>query len=425
MFGSSQDRARQLAGRSRRERISSISSCSSSRSMSLSSRLHHPRATPPAQVPTVDPTATVEESASSINADTSINPIASSIETYTVNGAFTPLSVPHVAEGLDRLPAEQHRIQAEHLSRVLHNNLSLTNVADLPQSQFTLPRHTRYGSLGAHSITLQHPRSITAPVPTALLPDPKLEDLLAMLYTTIVPPLRVSVSDHHLKTGPAVSLRGGSGGYVCPKGYSDDHTELDISGRDGPQDSDTPEQSAIWALERHILKCMSPIDYVSYAAACRQETFWFEGTGISQMWPRIEQAAWELPITVGLYYNTFLQSLSTTDLSVFVKLFGPLPVLNYKTVSESSITKREMARLAFFHGLGHAGRMMFCSIISERINWATGSLVLPVRSDITKPPIQTKHLFVTARLFVELILSPSLNAVSCIPLGRACVTSDR
>jgi hypothetical protein len=38
MFGSSQDRARQLAGRNRRQRISSLSSCTSSRSVSSSSQ---------------------------------------------------------------------------------------------------------------------------------------------------------------------------------------------------------------------------------------------------------------------------------------------------------------------------------------------------------------------------------------------------
>jgi DCN1-like protein 1/2 len=403
MFGSSQDRARQLAGRNRRERISSISSCSSARSMSFSSRPPQPRHTPPSELRTVKPTATIDESTSHEDTDASVDPIVSNTETCAVNGAFVSLSIPQLAEGLDCLQVEQHRVQTEHLSRVLHSNVTFPIVTGLPESQLALPRHTRYGSLGTHPATLQYPRSITAPIQTTHLSKSILEDLLALLDTTTAPPLRTSVSDHHLRSESTVSLRGGSGDYIGFGGYRDDHRELDIAGRDGPRDSDTPEQFALWALERHILKCMSPMDYPSYALACKQETLQYQRNGIPQTWSRINMAAWQLPITVGAYYNTFLQSLSTADLGVFVRLFRLLPVINVQTVSASNMVKRNMARLAFFHCLGHAGRVRFCNVLAERINLVLGSVVLPALSDATKPPIDTVHLFVTAELFVQLI----------------------
>jgi len=403
MFGSSQDRARQLAGRNRRERISSISSCSSSRTLSLSSRTSHLRDVQPAQVHAVSTINTADdERLFSGKTAASSDSTKSSIETYTVQGAFRPLAVPHLVEGLDCLQTEQHRVQAEHLSRVLHSSLSLTNVTNAPESQFALARHIRYGSLGTDSVIIQHPRSITTPLPSTCLPETILEELLALLHTTTVPSLHTSVSDHHLGSEPTVSLRGGSGNYVGSGGYSNDYNEHDISGRRSPQASDTPGQAALWALESHYLKCMAPMDYASYVDSCKQETLWFESIGITQIWPRIAQAIEHLPITVGVNYNTFIQSLSLANRSVFAKLFSLLPLINHKTIPAPAFEKWKLARLAFFHGLGRDGRTKFCRIIIERIKLVTGSDEVPVLSDATSSPIDTVHLFVTAKLFVQL-----------------------
>ncbi|KAI4696227.1 uncharacterized protein J4E88_000400 [Alternaria novae-zelandiae] len=338
-----------------------------------------------------------DERLSSGNTATSSDSTASSIETYTVKGAFQPRSVPHLVEGLDCLQTEQHRVQAEHLSRVLHSSLSLTNVTNAPESQFALARHVRYSSLGTDSVILQHPRSITAPLPTTSLPQTTLEDLLELLHTTTVPPLRTSVSDHHLGSEPTVSLRGGSGIDVDSESHSNDYSERDISGRRSPQVSDTAGRAAFRAFEIHLFKCVGPMDHASYVQSCQQETRRYKSLGIPQMWPRIEQAY--LPITVGVHYNMFLQRLSPPTRILFAKLFGLLPLGHHTKVSDNFSNQLKLGRLAFFHRLGPDGRAEFCNIIIERMNLVTGAEELPVLSDATSSPIDTVHLFVTAKLY--------------------------
>ncbi|KAI4656446.1 uncharacterized protein J4E79_008000 [Alternaria viburni] len=309
-----------------------------SRSMSLSSRTSHLRDVQPAQVHAVSTINTADdERLSSGKTAASSDSTKSSIETYTVQGAFRPHAVPHLVEGLDCLQTEQHRVQAEHLSRVLHSSLSLTNVTNAPES-----------------------------------------------------------------SEPTVSLRGGSGNYIGSGGYGNDYSEHDISGRRSPQASDTPGQAALWALGSHYLKCMAPMDYASYVDSCKQETIWFESIGITQIWPTIAQAIEHLPITVGVNYNTFIQSLSLANRSVFAKLFSLLPLINHKTIPAPAFEKWKLARLAFFHGLGRDGRTKFCRIIIERIKLVAGADEVPVLSDATSSPIDTVHLFVTAKLFVQL-----------------------
>jgi len=371
--------------------------------MSLSSRTSHLRDIQPAQVHAVSTINTVDdERLSSGNTATSSDSTASSIETYTVKGAFQPLSVPHLVEGLDCLQTEQHRVQAEHLSRVLHSSLSLTNVTNAPESQFAVARHVRYGSLGTDSVILQHPRSITAPLPTTSLPQTTLEDLLVLLHTATVPPLRTSVSDHHLGSEPIVSLRGGSGIDVGSESHSNDYSEHDISGRRSPQVSGTPKQDGTWTLRSHLLKCMGPMDYASYVHSYQQETRRYESLGIPQMWPRMQQAYLHLPITVGVHYNIFLQSLPPGSRSDLAKFFGLLPLIHHKTVSDYLFDKWKLARLEFFHRLGPVGRARFCNTIVERMSLVTGAEELPVLSDATSSPIDTVHMFMTAKMSVQL-----------------------
>ncbi|KAI4630482.1 hypothetical protein J4E80_001418 [Alternaria sp. BMP 0032] len=343
-----------------------------------------------------------DEPLSSGNTATSSDSTASSIETYTVKGASQPLSVPHLVEGLDCLQTEQHRVQVEHLSRVLHSSLSLTHVTNAPESQFALARHVRYGSLGTDSVILQHPRSITDPLPTTSLPQTTLEDLLVLLHTTTVPPLRTSVSDHHLGSEPIVSLRGGSGIDIGSESHSNDYIEHDISGRRSPQVSGTPKQDGTWTIRSHLSKCMGPMDYPSYMHSVQQETRRYESLGITQLWRRMQQAYLHLPITVGVQYNIFLQSLGPGGRSDLAKFFGLLPSIHRKTVSDYVLDKWKWSRLEFFHRLGPVGRASICNVIAERMGLVTGAEELPVLSDATSSPIDTVHLFVTAQLFVQL-----------------------
>lgn len=125
MFGSSQDRARQLAGRSRRERISSIGSHSSSLSIGSPHTSSQPG-----------------------NATTPPGP---TFERNDAKDGFILPSVSQLPVWPHPLKVEQHRLQSEHLSQVLYNSLDLCEPASLPQRQFGSSRHVRYGSLGTPS----------------------------------------------------------------------------------------------------------------------------------------------------------------------------------------------------------------------------------------------------------------------------------
>jgi DCN1-like protein 1/2 len=178
--------------------------------MSLSNRPSQRQDPPPTGVYTVESATAVDESTACDDSDASIKRIVKS-GVHAVNDVPILLSVPQLANGVGASHLEQHRIRAEHLSRVLHNNLTLANITNLPESEFTLRRHTRYGSLGTHTDTLQHLRSITTPVPPTHLANSKPESLLAILDINGATSLHASASDHQLRSQSTMSLRGGSG----------------------------------------------------------------------------------------------------------------------------------------------------------------------------------------------------------------------
>jgi DCN1-like protein 1/2 len=180
--------------------------------MGSSSRPSQQQNSPPTKVCTDEPGATINErGTSSEDSGASIDRVASTTGTDAVDKPFILSPAPQMTDGPDGLQLEQQRIQAEHLSRVLHDNFTLANVADLPESQFASRRHTRYGSLGTHTETMRDLRSITAPAPPIQSLKSTLEDLLDILDVTGVPHLRASVSDDRLRSQPMLLLRGGSG----------------------------------------------------------------------------------------------------------------------------------------------------------------------------------------------------------------------
>lgn len=210
MFGASQDRARQLAGRQRWKRISSSGSNSSYRSASSSSQLsqlsHHETSSIFEQnVPR--PTPIPEHYA------------------YTGSGSLDnlrhfgglqhlvqPAAVSDVEEALSRMMAKnqhprtlQQRSQAEHLSQVLYNDTATDDALPPPSSHFALSSQTkRYGVLGWGAKILQHVRHITEPAPQAHMEDQQSTAVTAYDITSR------SISINIANTQPVVSMRGGA-----------------------------------------------------------------------------------------------------------------------------------------------------------------------------------------------------------------------
>lgn len=218
MFGSSQDRARQLASRVRKQRIISGGRHSGHHSVSSSkqpSQPSHISAGPKHQIqrPPVAP----EHPSPGIGL-THSGPQTSggSCAAQELNDEQTsPPTTDDVAEATrGRLPSqtEQHRLQAEYLSQVLYNSLTLSAFYCPPQSQFRITsRHTRYGSLGMQPATSHPLRNNTAPVPTTQASTEQLEILQTQLGLHMLPSIQKSAFEDHSWIQGTIALRGGAG----------------------------------------------------------------------------------------------------------------------------------------------------------------------------------------------------------------------
>lgn len=185
MFGSSQDRARQLAGRKRRERISSSGSNSTLRSISSSSHAS---------------------------------------QQYHIKSTLTPCNQESAVIKENPQTLQGHQIlQAEYLSQVLYSDLgaSASASASPPQSQFrTSLRQSKYGSMEMSPAVTRHLRNVTAPATEMIVPDCQALHQRVRPGVAFTRPLERSTSESHLRSHAAVSLRGGQGGF-----YVRDHTE--------------------------------------------------------------------------------------------------------------------------------------------------------------------------------------------------------
>jgi hypothetical protein len=230
MFGSSQDRARQLAGRNRRERISS---CTSSRSISSSSQA--PQQSPTSILESKVPSA-IEEHPSCEHDGDGLALALAQVNSGQQDENATPLfSASQFASGLPGPQAEQQCLQAEHLSQVLYSSLASSASANPPQSQFSATRHTRYGSLGS------------IPVPHAL---------------------RGAASEYQLRPQTVVSMRGGSGGYdgritdkqvAALREHCSTYWDLWNAHKARNPDDKTPYKQAILERLQELVRSQTPI----------------------------------------------------------------------------------------------------------------------------------------------------------------------
>ncbi|KAJ6194751.1 hypothetical protein J3E72DRAFT_441089 [Bipolaris maydis] len=209
MFGSSQDRARQLAGRNRRQRISSSDSCSSSRSASsahdISELCSSPTPLDPnAELPPVEEEQPFQETTRScvIVSDSRKK------ETEQDHRRSISHSVSALPTRSRNLQLEQHRLQAEHLSQVLYNTLSLPKSATASHDLFPSSHRIEYGSLGIPAVTSSNMRNITAPCQATYFPSSSVLDLMKVFDSSEAPFLRTSTSELHLRPRSVVSLRG-------------------------------------------------------------------------------------------------------------------------------------------------------------------------------------------------------------------------
>jgi hypothetical protein len=164
MFGASEDRARQLAYRKRRERIASGTSSSTCHSISSASCVLQR-----SRVPSVLDHNTAPSSAA---AHRSLQPDESTCALISATEAR-------------HLRMERRRLQAEHVSQVAYRSLSLATTGLGSEAAFEpMIESDSYGGLGRSTKT-RHIRNVTAPVASI-----KLQSLLA---SALRPPLNLEI----------------------------------------------------------------------------------------------------------------------------------------------------------------------------------------------------------------------------------------
>ncbi|CAO2655390.1 Nn.00g104540.m01.CDS01 [Neocucurbitaria sp. VM-36] len=294
MFGSSQDRARQLAGRTRKERMCSTGSHSGHGSSGTSNQVSQlSRASATLKQSIQEPRVVTENLTHEIGLTRAVR--QTSQESYLaqqLNGSQEfPRRIHDDLQSASRRcfsPMVEQRLQAEYLSQVLYNSLTLSDLDDQSQSHVKLPpRHSRYGSLGIQSATSHHLRNITEPVPPTQSSTQQSSILRARLGLPMLPPLPMPALEKQLQIQTTISLRGGAG--ECDT--------ADFSRPGGKIVQLEHDWSDPWSLPREF-QWLYTVSYLGH---------------------------WRTLITSGPPYDAFLQSLSDKALGRFRYLFDPRP----------------------------------------------------------------------------------------------------
>jgi hypothetical protein len=267
MFGASEDRARQLAGRQRWKRISSSGSNSSYRSAGSSSQLSHRETSSIFEQSIQRPTSIPEHHAYNVN-----DLLCDLYDPRRVQHVLEYVAASGMEETLAQMTAEeqhphaqQQRIQAEHLSHVLYNERATNEELSPSASCSKLPGQAKsYGALGLGPAISNQLRYVTAPV------SPVGNQSTMLSAHSIV---NRSTSGNIAHTQTIVSLRG-------------DADDEPIPNNTQPHEATTSHSSTLSWL------------------------------GLARAHP-----SWNIKFNIGHDYRTFVDSLSPTQAATFFQLF--------------------------------------------------------------------------------------------------------
>lgn len=345
MFGASEDRARQLAYRKRRDRVASESSSSTYRSLSSASRISQRSRV--SSIPGQD-AAPVAVSGN----HRSLRPGAV-LTGHACVTATPPSCEPITTTEAQNLLTERHRLQAEYLSQVLYDSLSsatpgLDSAAIVPM----MGPH-KYGPLGRLAKT-RHIRTVTAPVAS-------LESQSSFALTS-QPPLAVATSpllpktgcDEHLKVQTMVFLRGGGRDEELSQNQRAEiaplslrHTNTRAHDSRHPQEADALMGSAAGASELQDLP-----RYHHPEREYARTRDWIELL--------YAHPAWAVPISIGDTLRDFLLTLPSYTHNMFFALFGRGQPPTY------CVSPVANARRDFYGKLDNHRRGLFDRLIGAR-----------------------------------------------------------
>jgi hypothetical protein len=323
MFGASEDRARQLAYRKRRERIVSGSCSSTCRSLNSASRIS--RIFRVSSVPGQDTTS---------SSGVTNNHHTDALRTQ-------PTSDPISATEAQHHRMERHRIQAEYLSQVLYNSLSL------PADLTPVPDSGSYSDSGKLTKT-RHIRTVTAPVASL-----KVHTLVSsasqphsnLAVTSFLFPRTCS---KQLRAQTMAMLRGGGQDDEPPQDHAAEPKPLSARHTNSlAYDSRQPTQ----ATASTIARSTTPQDITEYHHPQReyaQAHYW----GADEY----NSPAWKVPISTGDYLRNFLVTLPSDIHEIFLALFGQRARATRRTASSANACrdfyrKLDIQRQALFDNL--------------------------------------------------------------------------
>ena len=370
MFGASEDRARQLAYRKRRERVISGNSGSTYRSLSSASRNSQQ----------LQLSSTLEQDATQL-------PVHVEHYSQESNVEATDSVKPLLVTDKEHLQMEQHILQAEYLSQVLYDTLSLADAGGVSNTLPVLASHfSKYGTLG-HLITSHHLRNVTAPIAYTDIPSLLASNMQSHPDLPTLPPLQSTpLVDYHRQAQVMVSLRGGGKDDVHPRQERSRPMQTSQLNQTNPAlRTQQPNQtSAQPSLPRSSLL---PPEVVSvhdstrqYTQICPWATRWY--------W----RSEWIVPLQSGHEVMAFLASLSQVDIRNFSFLFGPSMPPTHWTSSGAN------ARRYFYRRLDHNAQDLFQRMIGARARELSGvELGLPdpqivALQTATSPRIMLYHL---------------------------------
>ncbi|KZM27481.1 hypothetical protein ST47_g1353 [Ascochyta rabiei] len=264
MFGASEDRARQLAGRQRWKRISSSGSSSSHRSVSSLSQVSHWGTSSIFEQNIQRPTSIPERYAYAANGtqDGSHNPGGVQHTSQHAASPDAEVALSQMTNNDQHPPTQQQRRQTEHLSQVLYNDTATSNGRYPSSSQFVLPTHIKqHGSFESKTTIFHRLRNASAPTPQTYTAGP--ESTTTPAHNLTSRSISTSVAEAH----PTVSMRGGA--------------------LYGPHLIATPVYT----------------------------------TGTHWIATAKNHPCWELPYNTGLMYRVFLDSLPLAQVTKFIFIF--------------------------------------------------------------------------------------------------------
>jgi hypothetical protein len=381
MFGASEDRARQLAFRKRRERVSSSGSSSSMlRSLSSASRVSQQSnlSLSPGYETTKSVGCPEQHSMRAVSINSDENTPANQLRQPNF-GSFSTMD-------MELSQMDRQRLQAEYLSHVLYDDLSLASarqvLKQLPIGA-TQAGQPRVPELWA---AVCRPRNITAPVAS-----PGRQSFLGLAAEHCLPLPMLSPSSEtaygdHSRAQSMVTLRGG--GPTPPSAtqkYKVDQYHL--KGWENPEPKLQPvagsSNSANWTLPPPASQ-RQPTDQAPLSSDTTIAWSLDPERPYMKMLPLLKQLchrpAWKVPITGGKNYESFLSNLSTEIIDRFLPLFGPLYSASHWTSPLAN------ARRDFRRKLDHGTKEKIGKLIAGRIT----EIMAPAKVG-RDPQLEHKH----------------------------------